>query len=123
MEEIQAFIVRENLSVNFPLEVRFTGKDDIYLSPNEGWDSCWIGVVMYRPFLKDPPQYKQVFAGFERIVKELGGRPHWAKAFDQEGFRLEDLYPRTAAKFREVRAQLDPEGLFLNDLLRKIFNE
>ena len=75
---------------------------------------------MYRPFLKDPPHYKELFKGFEQIVAGLGGRPHWAKAFDLENFNLDLLYPRTAETFRKIREKLDPEGIFLNDRLKKI---
>lgn len=49
---IRDFIIKESLLVNFPLEVRFTAKDDIFLSTCEGpYDQVWIGVVMYRPYL------------------------------------------------------------------------
>lgn len=121
MDKLKAFIEKEKLCVNFPLEVRFTGKDDIFLSSCEGWDSCWIGAVMYRPNLRDPPHFKPLFKGFEAIMKEVGGRPHWAKAFDQEGFNIRELFPRTAEAFFKVRDEMDPHRLFMNDFLEQIF--
>lgn len=115
MIDLKEVIKNEAFYVNFPLEVRFTAKDDIFLSTCEGpADQCWIGVVMYRPYLKDPPQYKALFQGFENIMAAYDGRPHWAKAFDKEKFSILKLYPRTAEKFLEIRKKMDPEGLFLN---------
>ena len=102
---IRDFIIKESLYVNFPLEVRFTARDDILFSTCEGpYDQVWIGVVMYRPYLQDPPQWKSIFAGFEAIMQKFeGARPHWAKAFDKANFNIHRLYPRTADKFLEIR--------------------
>jgi L-gulonolactone oxidase len=33
---------------HFPIEIRFTEADDIWLSPSYGQRSCWIGIVQYR---------------------------------------------------------------------------
>lgn len=33
---------------SFPLEIRFSKGDDIYLSPANGRTSCWIGIVKYK---------------------------------------------------------------------------
>jgi L-gulonolactone oxidase len=36
------------LRVHFPIEIRFTAADDIWLSPSYGQVSCWIGIVQYK---------------------------------------------------------------------------
>jgi L-gulonolactone oxidase len=36
------------LRPHFPIEIRFTDADDIWLSPSGGHKSCWIGIVQYR---------------------------------------------------------------------------
>lgn len=36
------------LKVHFPIEIRFVKKDDVWLSPAYGVDSCYIGIIMYR---------------------------------------------------------------------------
>jgi L-gulonolactone oxidase len=36
------------LNVHFPIEIRFVKKDDAWLSPAYGVDSCYIGIIMYR---------------------------------------------------------------------------
>jgi len=38
----------KGLKVHFPIEIRFVKKDDVWLSPAYGVDSCYIGIIMYR---------------------------------------------------------------------------
>lgn len=63
---------------HFPVEVRFVAADDIYLSPSFGRDSCYINIIMYRPFGRSTDHHKY-WDEYERIMKNAGGRPHWAK--------------------------------------------
>lgn len=123
MQELKELIVKKGYCVNFPLEVRFTARDDVLLSSCEGWDACWIGVVMYRPNLVDPPQYKDLFQDFQDIMDRHQGRPHWAKAFDQDTFSVQALFPRTATRFLAIRSQLDPHGLFANHFITKVLRQ
>ncbi|KAF9931138.1 hypothetical protein BGZ67_005462 [Mortierella alpina] len=103
------------LKVHFPIEIRFVKKDDVWLSPAYGVDSCYIGIIMYRPYGKPVP-YKRFWAGFEQIMASFEGRPHWAKAHSVSFEGLKRSYPKLAA-FSDIRQQLDPEGMFLNDYL------
>ncbi|KAF9945253.1 hypothetical protein BGZ70_003943 [Mortierella alpina] len=105
------------LKVHFPIEIRFVKKDDVWLSPAYGVDSCYIGIIMYRPYGKPVP-YKRFWAGFEQIMASFEGRPHWAKAHSVSFEGLKQSYPKLAA-FSDIRQQLDPEGMFLNDYLRR----
>jgi L-gulonolactone oxidase len=94
LTQLKHLIESEDLKVNFPVEVRFTGRDDFYLSPCYGRDTCWIGVVMYRPYLKDPVHYKRYLQGFAEIMEKLEGRPHWAKDFSWKGpEKFKKIYP------------------------------
>lgn len=36
------------LRVHFPVEIRWSAADDIWLSPSYGRETTWIGVVTYR---------------------------------------------------------------------------
>jgi L-gulonolactone oxidase len=126
LEELRLLIKSKGYFVNFPVEVRFTPADDIYLSPCVSPQNdtvfCWVGIVMYRPYLKDPPRYKELFKDFQTIMLEYNGRPHWAKAFDQNLFKIMDCYPKDSVeKFLEVRATHDPQRLFENDFLANVF--
>lgn len=38
----------KGLRVHFPVEVRWSTSDDIWLSPSYGRETTWIGVVSYR---------------------------------------------------------------------------
>ncbi|KAG0211726.1 hypothetical protein BGX28_007488 [Mortierella sp. GBA30] len=105
------------LKVHFPIEIRFVKKDDVWLSPAYGVDSCYIGIIMYRPYGKPVP-YKRFWAGYEQIMASFEGRPHWAKAHAVSFEGLEKSYPKMR-EFCEIRQRLDPEGMFLNDYLRR----
>ncbi|KAM9083537.1 L-gulonolactone oxidase isoform 1-T1 [Megaptera novaeangliae] len=63
---------------HYPVEVRFTRGDDILLSPCFQRDSCYMNIIMYRPYGKDVPRLDYWLA-YETIMKKVGGRPHWAK--------------------------------------------
>lgn len=67
-----------NAYVHIPVEIRFVRADDIYLSPAFGRDSCYINVIMYRPYGRKVA-YERYWAAYESIMRGLGGRPHWAK--------------------------------------------
>ena len=69
--------------VHFPVEVRFVAADEIYLSPAFGRDSCYINIIMYRPYGKDV-SFQSWWSAYERIVREAGGRPHWAKVSQRD---------------------------------------
>lgn len=112
--KIRAFIEDNRIEVHFPLECRFVHSDDIDLSPAYGRDSAYIAVHMYKGM-----EYRHYFEGVEAIFKEYGGRPHWGKMHTRTADELRQLYPRWEA-FQQVRHQLDPEGFFLNDHLRKV---
>jgi L-gulonolactone oxidase len=115
LEEVRASIAREGFAVNFPLEVRFGRGDDIWLSPAYGRDTAYVAVHMYRGM-----PHEAYFAALEAIFIRHGGRPHWGKLHTQTAATLRDLYPMWDA-FQAQRTELDPQGVFLNDHLRKLF--
>jgi FAD-linked oxidoreductase len=115
LEEVRACIDRERFRVHFPLECRFVCADDIWLSPAYGRDSAYIAAHMYRGM-----PYREYFAALEEIFLRHGGRPHWGKHHTLDAAQLASLYPHWQ-DFLRVRAQLDPQGVFLNDYLRRLF--
>ncbi|MEO7000579.1 MAG: D-arabinono-1,4-lactone oxidase [Ktedonobacterales bacterium] len=114
--EIRACIEHERFNVHFPIECRFVHGDDIWLSPAYGRDSAYIAVHMYRGM-----PYRAYFDAIEAILRRYGGRPHWGKLHTQTAASLAALYPHWD-DFRRVRAALDPQGVFLNDYLRHLFD-
>ena len=116
-EALQAFkrVVDEgNLSLTLPLEVRFVAKDETLLSPAFQKDVSYIGVATQ-------PNANEVIQRFEPIMKSLGGRPHWGKCFSLTREEAEALYPQYE-KFRTIRNELDPNGVFSNEFLKYFFD-
>lgn len=116
LAEIRACIAREQFNVHFPIECRFVRGDDIWLSPAYGRDSAYIAVHMYRGM-----PWRAYFDAIEAIFRRYQGRPHWGKLHTQTPASLAALYPHWD-DFRRVRAALDPNGVFLNDYLRQLFD-
>jgi len=114
--EIQDCINQHRFAVHFPLECRFVHSDDIWLSPAYRRDSAYLAVHMYRGM-----EYKPYFRHVEEIFRRYQGRPHWGKMHTQNAQHLAALYPRWN-DFRRIRATLDPQGIFLNDYLRELFD-
>ncbi|XP_073529935.1 L-gulonolactone oxidase-like isoform X1 [Phyllobates terribilis] len=104
---------------HFPVEVRFAKGDDILLSPCYQRDSCYMNIIMYRPYGKDVP-HQDYWSEYEKIMKQVGGRPHWAKAHTCTRKDFEKMYP-AFGKFKSIREKVDPTGMFLNTYLEKVF--
>jgi len=100
--------------VMFPVEIRVTAADDIWLSTASGRDSAYIAIHQYAGL-----PYREWFGLFESVVAEVDGRPHWGKTHSLDAARLRPLYPHFD-DFRRVRAQVDPEGRFSNAYLTRV---
>lgn len=53
-------------------------------------------------------------------MAQYRGRPHWGKSFNRDARQIRDLYPRYD-EFARLRQQSDPQGVFGNRLLERIF--
>jgi len=102
--------------VLFPVEVRFTAADDIWLSHGYGRDSVYLAIHQYAGMPFEP-----YFRAFEEVATELGGRPHWGKLHYRDAASLAPAYPRFA-DFLAVRDRLDPNRLFTNPYLTRILD-
>lgn len=116
LREIADCMDLKHFQVHVPLGVRFMRADDIWLSPGYQRDSVCIAPHMYRG-----RRHEAYFGQIEAIFKRYEGRPHWGKIHSLDATQLARLYPRWQ-DFQRVRAALDPEGLFLNDYLRRLFD-
>lgn len=125
------------LRPHFPIEIRFTEADDIWISPSYGQRMCWIGIVQYkyvrkllllmeilthypgqnRPYGFNVP-YRRLFEVYESIVIRHGGKPHWAKAHGLRPADLRKLYPKFG-DFTKIIEDVDPNGLFRNEYVRR----
>ncbi|CAO1628155.1 unnamed protein product [Parajaminaea phylloscopi] len=109
--------VARGQNVHFPIEVRWTDADGIWLSHGYGRQNCYVGLMQYRPF-NQPVPYRDLFAKFERIARYFGGRPHWAKTHTCGPLELAKMYPHLD-DWRRVRDAHDPDGVLLNPYVQR----
>ncbi|MGK5671479.1 D-arabinono-1,4-lactone oxidase [Micromonospora sp. URMC 106] len=100
--------------VLFPVEVRFTAADDIWLSHGYGRESAYVAIHQYVGMPHEP-----YFRAFEQVAEGLGGRPHWGKLHWRDAASLAPAYPRFP-DFLAVRDRLDPDRLFANPHLTRL---
>ena len=100
--------------VQFPVEVRFTGPDDIWLSHSYGRDSAYVAV---HQFVGNT--YEPYYRAVEAVCQPLGGRPHWGKLHYRTADDLRPAYERFD-DFVAARDRLDPARVFTNDYLDRV---
>ena len=101
---------------NVPVYLRFVGgAGDGDLSPMRGRQSCAIEVLSGVNF----EGWEEYFRDLEPRFIALGGRPHWGKMFFANP---RPLYEASAWTHVEaLRAQIDPDGKFVNELSHRLF--
>ncbi|CAM1502094.1 Fc.00g040780.m01.CDS01 [Cosmosporella sp. VM-42] len=109
----------EGLYVHAPVEVRIsdttlTSNLRPFLDPTvEDGPTLYLNATLYRPYWNDPPCQERYYQAFEWLMKDLGGRPHWAKNFETYRPEIEAFYGKDLESFRRVRDEADPEGMFV----------
>ncbi|HZM76233.1 MAG TPA: D-arabinono-1,4-lactone oxidase [Candidatus Limnocylindrales bacterium] len=114
LRDIERLIVTRGWRISFPLEVRVSAPDDLWLSTAHGRETGYIAVHRY--YRED---YREYFRGVEEIFRAYRGRPHWGKIHTLDASGLRQLYPRFD-DFLTVRGKLDPQGLFGNEYLDRV---
>jgi len=114
LREVMQMVEERGFAISFPVEVRCTGSDDIPFSTSTGRRSAYIAVHMFKG-----SAYAEYFTAVETILRKYDGRPHWGKIHNLNANDISSLYPEYQ-RFIEVRNQLDPEGVFTNDYLRRV---
>lgn len=112
--ELRAWIDSHDARLPFPVEVRSTGADDVWLSTAYERDNAYVAVHQFHR-LED----RGVFAAFEAIVPEHEGRPHWGKLHTLGAEDFARLYPRFG-DVQRVRDRVDPERRFTNEHLARV---
>nr|WP_244409101.1 D-arabinono-1,4-lactone oxidase [Stackebrandtia nassauensis] len=98
----------------FPVEIRVTAPDDLWLSTAHGRDSVYFAVHQFRGM-----PYRDYFAEVEAVMREHDGRPHWGKLHTRTAADLAGVYPRFA-DFQRLRDRLDPQRVFANSYLDRV---
>jgi FAD-linked oxidoreductase len=113
--EVLNTIKEKDIDIIFPIEYRYVGEDDIWLSQFYQRAGASISVHNFH----DKP-YLSYFAAMESIFDRYEGRPHWGKVHTKTEPEFAALYPQWEA-FKKVRQRLDPKRRFINEHLEKIF--
>jgi L-gulonolactone oxidase len=108
VRRVLELVEQRGLAVPFPIEVRTVARDDALISTSAGRDSGFVAVHMFEGM-----EWRPYFEAVETIMTELDGRPHWGKRHFQTAATLRARYPEWD-RFQDVRARLDPSGLFGN---------
>ncbi|CEJ86473.1 Putative Sugar 1,4-lactone oxidase [[Torrubiella] hemipterigena] len=109
----------DGLYVHAPVEVRIsdttlTSNARPYLDPTcEAGPTLYLNATLYRPYLADPPCRERYYEAFEWLMRDMGGRPHWAKNFVVGARDVEAWYGKDIAEFRRIRDEADPLGMFV----------
>jgi FAD-linked oxidoreductase len=111
---LRTWIDTHDVALPFPVEVRSTGADDVWLSTAYERENAYVAVHQYHRM-----DDGGVFAAFAAIVREHEGRPHWGKLHTLGAEDLARLYPRFG-DVQRVRDRVDPDRRFTNEHLTRI---
>ncbi len=114
---VRALFDERGWNISFPIEVRFSAADDLWMSPAHTRATGYIAVHRY--WRED---YTECFDAVEEILTSFDGRPHWGKLHSQDAATLRACYPRFD-DFVALRDRLDPERMFQNSYLERVIGE
>ncbi len=114
LAEVRALFRRRDWRISFPIEVRVTPPDEVWLSTAYGRDSAYIAIHVFHA-----TAHEDYFRDVEAVMTSVGGRPHWGKMHTRDAAYLAEVYPRFG-DFVALRDRLDPERRFGNDYLTRV---
>jgi L-gulonolactone oxidase len=114
LREIDRWLETSGFTVAFPVEVRFTAADDLWMSTASGRDTAYVAVHQYHR-----RDHRPYFDAVEAIARAADGRPHWGKMHSRTAADLRPTY-RHFDEFRSVRDKYDPERVFDNAYLQQV---
>jgi L-gulono-1,4-lactone dehydrogenase len=114
LSEVRALFRRRDWRISFPIEVRVTPPDDVWLSTAYGRDSAYIAIHVFHS-----SPHEQYFADVEAVMMSVGGRPHWGKMHTRDADYLAGAYPKFS-EFIALRDLIDPDRRFTNAYVRQV---
>jgi L-gulono-1,4-lactone dehydrogenase len=114
LAEVKSLIQRRDWRISFPIEVRVTPSDDLWLSTSYGRDSAYIAIHVFHT-----SPHQDYFSEVESIMTAVGGRPHWGKMHTRDADYLAGVYPKFG-EFVALRDALDPDRRFGNEYLTQV---
>jgi FAD-linked oxidoreductase len=115
--EVRALFQRRDWRISFPIEVRVTPRDDVWLSTAYDRDTAYVAVHVFHT-----APHEEYFTDVEAVMTSVGGRPHWGKMHTRDADYLTAAYPRMR-DFLAVRDVVDPDRRFGNDYLRQVLGD
>ncbi len=115
LRELRSLIESSQWTISFPIEVRVSPADDVWLSTAHGRETCYIACHVFERTPMDP-----YFREVEALMESYLGRPHWGKLHTRTASDLAPLYPRWA-DWIAVRDAVDPGRLFANSYTEQVF--
>lgn len=112
--ELKSWFGAGHENISFPIEVRFTAADDVWMSTGHERDNCYVAVHQYWR-----TDYTAYFAAAQDIFTAHEGRPHWGKLHTLDADYFAKTYDRFG-DFVDVRDQLDPQRTFSNAYLDRV---
>lgn len=114
LRQIENVFATTHIKSSFPIEVRFVGSDDVWMSTAYQRDVCYIALHQFIGV--DPSEY---FGAAEKIFRAAHGRPHWGKMHSKD----HNFFSQNVKHFQDflhVRDSLDPQRGFANDYTRSV---
>lgn len=115
-KDVQNLINKKKFNIHFPIENRWVKGDDLLLSPAYKRDSTYIACHVY-----NKKEYEPYFTALEEIFRAYDGRPHWGKMNTLKTNNISTMYPEFTT-FMQLRKENDPNGVFINPYLKKLFS-
>jgi len=115
--EVRALFQRRDWRISFPIEVRVSPPDDVWLSTAYDRDSAYVAIHVFHT-----APHEQYFTDVEAVMASVGGRPHWGKMHTRDAHYLAASYPRMR-DFLALRDVVDPDRRFGNDYLSQVLGD
>lgn len=120
----------KNLWVHCPIEVRISDTSKATTRPfldsshHEG-PTLYLNATLYRAHYVEPPCKTRYYEAFEWLMKDLGGKPHWAKNYEHVSVEdIRNMYGQDLESWVQVRNEVDPTGMFVGPWhRRKLFGD
>lgn len=108
---------RHRKTVGWRVLVRTIAADNAMISNAQNRPTMTVALLQ-----NNTMPFKEYFDDIQPIFWEFDGRPHWGKKHTHKAADLAPLYPEWD-RFHQIRRQMDPDGIFMNDYLRELFGE
>jgi FAD-linked oxidoreductase len=112
--EVRELFRRRDWRISFPIEVRVTPGDEVWLSTAHRRSSAYIAIHVPSFF-----PHREYFGDVEAVMTAVDGRPHWGKMHTCGPDYLTRVYPHFG-DFVALRDAVDPERRFGNDYLDQV---